>query len=74
MVLRPIFDVCARETGYEVGERLRVPWWRQAEVHKHLKVTVEAILEVASVRRRQESGRCGRSEGVSEGGSMDSKM
>ena len=33
---RPIFDVCAREISYEGGERLQVPWRRQA-VEKHLK-------------------------------------
>ena len=49
VVLRPIFDVCARDTGYEGGERLRVPWWRQAAVHKQLKVVVEAILAAARV-------------------------
>ena len=49
MVLRPIFGVCAIETGYEGGERLRVPWWRQAAVHKQLKVVVEAILAAARV-------------------------
>ena len=71
MFLRTIFDVCAIDMGYEGGERLRVPWWRQAEVHKQLKFTVEAILEVSRVRRQQESGRCGSSEGGSEGGIMD---
>ena len=25
--LRPIFEVCAKETGYEGGGRLREPWW-----------------------------------------------
>ena len=25
---RLVFDVCARETGYEGRGRLRVPWWR----------------------------------------------
>ena len=25
--LKPIFDVCAREMGYEGRGRLRVPWW-----------------------------------------------
>ena len=29
---RPIFDVCARETGYEGGERLQVSWWRRKAV------------------------------------------
>ena len=27
--LRPIFDVYARETGYDRGEKIRVPWWIQ---------------------------------------------
>ena len=40
MALRPGFDVFARETGYEVGDRIRVPWWRQAAAHNQLKVTV----------------------------------
>ena len=42
--LRPILDVCTRETGYEGGGRLRVPWWRKEAVENHLRVTVEAIL------------------------------
>ena len=50
VALRPIFDVCARETGYEEGWRLRVTWWRQAEAEKKLKVTVEEILSAARVR------------------------
>ena len=29
---RPIFDVCAQETGYEGGGRLLVPWWGQKAV------------------------------------------
>ena len=40
VALRNIFDVCARETGYEGGDRLQILWWRQAELHKQLKVTV----------------------------------
>ena len=27
--LWPIFDICARNTGYEEGRRLQVPWWRE---------------------------------------------
>ena len=42
--LWPIFDVCAIETGYYGGGRLRVLWWKQAAADKHLKVTVETIL------------------------------
>ena len=26
--LRPIFEVCAKETGYKGGEKLRDLWWR----------------------------------------------
>ena len=52
-----IFDGCAREMGYEEGGRLRVPWWRQEAAEKQRKFTVEAILEAATVRRQQESGR-----------------
>ena len=73
VALRPIFDVCARETDYEVGGRLRVPWWRQATAHKQLKVTVEGIFAAARVQRRKEYGRYGGNEGGSEGGSTEIK-
>ena len=29
VVLRPLFEVCARYKGYEVGGRRRKVWWRQ---------------------------------------------
>ena len=29
VALRPLFEVCARETGYEGGEWRREVWWRQ---------------------------------------------
>ena len=67
----PIFDVCARETGFEGGGRLRVPWWRQKAAEDQLRVTMEAIWEAARVRRRQESSRGDGSEGGSEGGGTD---
>ena len=51
MAVRPIFDVCARDTGYEGEYRLWVPWWMQAAAHKQLKVTVEEILAAYRVRR-----------------------
>ena len=38
--LRPIFDVCARETRYEGGGKLQVMWWIQTAEEKHMKVTV----------------------------------
>ena len=62
VALRPIFDVCARYTGYEGGGRLQVLWWRQEAEYNQLKFTVEAILAAARVQRRQESGRCGGSK------------
>ena len=66
--LGPILDFCVREMGYEVGERLQVPWWSQAAAEKQLMVAVEAISATTRVQRRQESGRCGWSEIGSEGG------
>ena len=29
VALRPLFQVCTREIGYEGGERRRKAWWRQ---------------------------------------------
>ena len=43
MATRPIFDVCAKETGYEGGGRLWVLWWIQKAAEDQLRVTVEAI-------------------------------
>ena len=43
VALRPIFEVCTREIGYEGGGKLRVPWWRQAIAEKNMKVTEEDI-------------------------------
>ena len=40
VALRPVFDVCTRETGYEGGGKLRMPWRRQAAAEKQMKVTV----------------------------------
>ena len=31
VALRPLFQVCAKETGYEGGGRRRKVWWRQEE-------------------------------------------
>ena len=48
--LRPIFDVCVRETGYEGWGRLQVPWWRKKPADNQLRVMVEAILAAARER------------------------
>ena len=73
VTLWPIFDVCAGDTGYEVGGRLQMPCWRKEAVYNQLRVTVEAISEASRVQRRQESGWSVGSEGGSEGGIMDSE-
>ena len=57
--IRDFFDVCVRETGYEVGGNIKVTWCRQAAAEKQMKVTVGYILVAERVWRRQESGRCG---------------
>ena len=73
MALRPIFDVCARDTGYERGGRLRVTWWRQEAAENHLKFKVKAILSATRVRRQQEPGRRGGNKGGLEERSMVSE-
>ena len=73
VVARTILDVCSIDTGYKGGGRLRVMWWRKKAEEYQIRVTVEAILEEARVRRQQESVRCVRSEGGSEGVITDSK-
>ena len=56
--LRPILEVCNRDTGYNGGGRRRVPWWRQKASRKQLSYTTKEILVVAR-ERRWESGRRG---------------
>ena len=53
VAIRPIFDVCVRDTGYEGWGILWVPWWRQKSAENRLRVTVEEILSATMVRRRQ---------------------
>ena len=45
--LRPILEVCDRETGYEGEGRCREPWWRQTTPRKHLSDMLKDILEEA---------------------------
>ena len=49
VAIRPIFEVCAKETEYEGGGRLREPWWWQADAEQQLKATLKEILEEARV-------------------------
>ena len=62
MVLRPILEVCDRETGHEGGGRRRELWWRQMEARKHLSATLKEIL-VAAREQRCKSGRHGGGRG-----------
>ena len=50
--LRPIFNVCTRDTGYKGGVKLWVWWWRQAPADKQLKVMFDDILAEAREWRR----------------------
>ena len=53
VALRPLFEVCARETGYEGGGWMRKVWWRQEATEKQLQATLEDSREA---KRRRRSG------------------
>ena len=55
--LRPIFEVCAKETGYEGGGRLWEPWRIQAAAEQQLKATLKDIFSAAWEKRRREFDR-----------------
>ena len=55
--LRPLFEVCTRETGYEGGGRRRKVWWRQEATEKQLQATLEDSWEAK--RRRRSGGEMG---------------
>ena len=59
MALRKIFKVCAKETGYEGGDRFCKQWWRQTAAELQLKITIKEILEAAWEQRRWGSIRGG---------------
>ena len=54
--LRPILEVCDRDTGYEVERRLQEPCWRQTAARKQLSAMFKEIL-VAAREWRWKSGR-----------------
>ena len=66
--LRPISEVCAKETGYERGGRLCEKWWRWTAAERQLKTTLKDIFAGAWKRRRRESV----SRGEGDGGENDS--
>ena len=49
--LRPIFEVCAKETGYEGGGKLHELWWRQEAEDQQLGATLKNISAAARERR-----------------------
>ena len=51
--LRFLFEVCARETGYEGGGPKRKVWWSQEATEKQLQATLEDLREY---KRRSRSG------------------
>ena len=58
MALRPILEICDRDTGYKGGERRRDLWWRKTEARKQISATLEDI-SVAARSRCWESVRRG---------------
>ena len=65
VALRPILEVCDRETGYEGGGTIREPWWSQTAARKQLSATFKDISAVA----RDHCCKLGR-RGKSGGGDM----
>ena len=61
--LRPIFEVCTKDTGYEGGGKLRGPWWRQEAAEQQLETTLKNVLPAAGKCRRKESKRRGGGKG-----------
>ena len=60
--LWPIFEVYAKDTGYEGDGKLRESWWRQVDEEKQLEATLKNIPAAAGERRRRESDKRGRGE------------
>ena len=47
VALRPIFEVCTKETGNGGGGKLRNPWWRQEAAAQQLEARLKNILAAA---------------------------
>ena len=69
VALRPILEVCDKETGYKVrgGE----PWWRKTTTRKQMSATSKDILAEARARIWK-SGRHGEGGGGREVADSDS--
>ena len=53
VALRPIFEVCEKETGYKGGGGRRAPWRRQTAADSQLRDTLKHVLEDAREQRRR---------------------
>ena len=53
VALWTLFEVCARETGYEGGGRMRKVWWRQEATGKQLWATLK---DSQKAKRRKRGG------------------
>ena len=58
MALRPIYEICDRETGYEGGGRRHDPWRRQTAAWKQLREMLEENLEEARARQQEYGSNC----------------
>ena len=47
VALRPILELCNRETGYKVGVGHQEPWWRKTTSRKHLSAVLKEIFAAA---------------------------
>ena len=66
VALLPVFNVCAKETEFEVRRRVQEQWWSQTVVEKQVKTTINYILAVARERCHWKFGRFGEGERGSE--------
>ena len=51
VVLRPIIEVCNRETVYEGVGRHCDLWWRQTATQKQIRATLEEIFSASRVQQ-----------------------
>ena len=68
VALRQIFEVCAKETGYEGGVRERGQCWRQKAAEGQLNTTLKEISEAPWERWRRESVMRGEGKEESDSG------
>ena len=52
MALRPIYEVCEKETGYDRGGRCYDPWQRQTCPREKMRDTIKNILVVDRAQKQ----------------------